>query len=878
MGGPHVGDFVAEEEAVQLDPDIPKMRYHGELQGTGEDLEVFRTQRFTRGRDLVLNFPVPDGIYTVTLLFAETWNGAFQRGVRTFDVYLGSNPNGVVKVIPSLDMFAVAGGASPIRRPFTGIVAKGGIKVALRPVKQNPQIAGVIIEGHTFQDTNLSDIPNAPMSPNDQIPDLAAVSRVGSQVPTDPSLLYNPELDPKNRPRDTTAAPNFGSQTPANGQDLLSLSNAASPGSDFPSGGYASSLLPEDHSGASSAFAQSTEFSTGVAVPSQVGEGGHAASGAGDLSTRSAKPYGTENSNLGGATGFGSPVSVAQALNGAPAQALGAFGGQASAGNPPLTSDEYNIQTSSGFDQGSTAGSGLLNANRISNADVTGGHSGVQGFAQHNVPGFGVNNAMGAGSSGGRVPGDYGATTADKSGLRASTAAFTASGYNSQPVASSYQALMQGAGPGALQLGFEVQSPQFHGVHVPRRRLLQLQDATASQAQTSLMHRIRFLNHQRELEGRGSSSEVDVSAFGRDSRDQSSPPNTNIRLQDGSGVYGGFGGLPRSQDIAGSALVGAMTDGYGTAMHMSGSSAQEHAPFQPQSVESVSSHISPLQLASYPRPERLGLDRRQAAFQNENLPRQASLAGTSEDRNRYAELSKLDGSFLTNGRAPGESKFDAASDYESRYDAASPDVDRSRSIPGSRQFRGEPSEAIAPVLGSSAQGYFSQSSLTGRSEAVAEGQSRQTGGVNGAGDSPRDQRVLGFPPGVSDIPGLGEERPPRHPGIDDPLGRLDRLCVNNGTHCSCGMSIAEPDSECLFVLSEASEPKLCRRDRCNARFLCGCAPESGMLCERKVARTILVQAQTNERMVTAHPNVVLCVRKTVETDIPVLEPVLGHLR
>lgn len=86
LGGEAVDGFVSEQEVLDIDESMPKMRFHGQIKGSGSDLNVFKTQRFARGEDLVLNFPVADGVYTVTLLFAETWNGAYSSGKRVFDV------------------------------------------------------------------------------------------------------------------------------------------------------------------------------------------------------------------------------------------------------------------------------------------------------------------------------------------------------------------------------------------------------------------------------------------------------------------------------------------------------------------------------------------------------------------------------------------------------------------------------------------------------------------------------------------------------------------------------------------------------------------------------------------------------------------------
>lgn len=86
LGGDAVDDFQAEEAVLNVDENLAKMRYHGTIKGSGSDLNVFKTQRFSRAEDLVLNFPVPDGVYSVTLMFSETWKGAYGAGTRVFDV------------------------------------------------------------------------------------------------------------------------------------------------------------------------------------------------------------------------------------------------------------------------------------------------------------------------------------------------------------------------------------------------------------------------------------------------------------------------------------------------------------------------------------------------------------------------------------------------------------------------------------------------------------------------------------------------------------------------------------------------------------------------------------------------------------------------
>lgn len=90
----------------------------------------------------------------------------------------------------------MAGAAKPLRHKFSGIVTQGGLTIALRPIKQNPQIAGVIIEGFSYADTLLSEIPTVPASPMENA-DMSILDGVGPRVPDDPSLIYDPSTNPK---------------------------------------------------------------------------------------------------------------------------------------------------------------------------------------------------------------------------------------------------------------------------------------------------------------------------------------------------------------------------------------------------------------------------------------------------------------------------------------------------------------------------------------------------------------------------------------------------------------------------------------------------------------------------------------------------------
>lgn len=88
LGGNAVAGFIAEEEVLNFNDEFAKMRFHGKIKGHADDAAIFKTQRFSRNEDLVINIPVPDGIYSVQMLFAETWDGAYGGGKRVFDVRL----------------------------------------------------------------------------------------------------------------------------------------------------------------------------------------------------------------------------------------------------------------------------------------------------------------------------------------------------------------------------------------------------------------------------------------------------------------------------------------------------------------------------------------------------------------------------------------------------------------------------------------------------------------------------------------------------------------------------------------------------------------------------------------------------------------------
>lgn len=114
------------------------------------------------------------------------------------------------------------------------------------------------------------------------------------------------------------------------------------------------------------------------------------------------------------------------------------------------------------------------------------------------------------------------------------------------------------------------------------------------------------------------------------------------------------------------------------------------------------------------------------------------------------------------------------------------------------------------------------------------------------------------------------------PGVHNGINRLDGMCIDNSTHCSCGMAqrtgpVAE---ECLFVVNEHTDPMLCARRACSGRMVCACAAGANMLCKRSNVRSILVAAQVHRHDVVEEPNVVFCRREQIEQGVGVLTPVM----
>lgn len=101
--------------------------------------EVFLTERFNMKG---YQFALPNGKYTVRLLFAETYDGITQAGERVFSVKIQGQD-----ALADFDPFKDGGGfAKPVVKEFKGVgVTDGKLLIEFVPNIQSPEINGIEI-------------------------------------------------------------------------------------------------------------------------------------------------------------------------------------------------------------------------------------------------------------------------------------------------------------------------------------------------------------------------------------------------------------------------------------------------------------------------------------------------------------------------------------------------------------------------------------------------------------------------------------------------------------------------------------------------------------------------------------------------------------
>jgi len=91
--------------------------------------------------ELRYRFAVPDGFYTVSLHFANSWSGIQGDGLQVFDVMLENE-----RVLDNLDIFAEAGGNAALVKALTTQVSDGALDIDFVHQVENPQIRAIEIK------------------------------------------------------------------------------------------------------------------------------------------------------------------------------------------------------------------------------------------------------------------------------------------------------------------------------------------------------------------------------------------------------------------------------------------------------------------------------------------------------------------------------------------------------------------------------------------------------------------------------------------------------------------------------------------------------------------------------------------------------------
>jgi large repetitive protein len=107
-----------------------------EIQGT-EDQILYQSQRYNMTG---YQFPVNNGIYFVTLEFAEIYPYCQYSGCRIFDVSLENTP-----VLASFDIFAQAGGYTALNKTFSVPVNDGILDINFHSIKNSASINAIKI-------------------------------------------------------------------------------------------------------------------------------------------------------------------------------------------------------------------------------------------------------------------------------------------------------------------------------------------------------------------------------------------------------------------------------------------------------------------------------------------------------------------------------------------------------------------------------------------------------------------------------------------------------------------------------------------------------------------------------------------------------------
>lgn len=132
------------------------------------DDQLYQTERWDAGSapELLYTFPVPNGIYTVKLHFAEIYSGAWRIGGRVFDVRVENQ-----LVLDDFDIFKLVGPNAALVQVIPTTVTDGQLTIEFLHGTENPKISGIEVLTDGVPDTtpptppgNLQGIAVSPTS------------------------------------------------------------------------------------------------------------------------------------------------------------------------------------------------------------------------------------------------------------------------------------------------------------------------------------------------------------------------------------------------------------------------------------------------------------------------------------------------------------------------------------------------------------------------------------------------------------------------------------------------------------------------------------------------------------------------------------------
>lgn len=890
LGGEAVDGFSAEDEILNLESSetLSKMRFHGNIKRGNPHPNVFKTQRFSRYEDLVLHIPVPDGVYSVSLLFAETWKGAYGPNKRVFDVYLGSQPTGVVKVLSQFDPFREGGAAGGIVKKFTNVATQNGLTIALRPIIQNPQIAGIIIQGFSYSNALIEDLPTVAS----QLPsgdDFSVLSRIGPRLPADPSLIYDPNANPKFKVNPGSPAnkppPPPPSGTSMGGVDLsLTPQFLASAPSGF-SGGYGAPAPLSGKTALMSDFGLAMQgtsgLSTGADLTSFGGYGVHSAPKSGDVRGLSISNYGGPPPPRGH---YGPPV-YHRRLNSIPEQSEDFF--QRNTHSLPqhleatfsytghTQENDYGSQDASNgnveFQQGLHSQGSIAHQDPTLVTDLKSPSGGVR---PEQMKDQGMLHTMG-------MSGILDGFQSSPNGLR------SVPGTVKQLGSSSTQAVSNGDMPIRGEMPASASSVTSADVHTGREELSSngMQEYKSQETMSLVAHERSEPLEQAISAGQLGKSVTHKGGMLRDSGTVGTEGNGISTLAHDNLREGKFDGTEQLTHPA--PLM---------SKRVSAQRAHQKAQAQSEQLQELrAARNSGFKSSDSPSGDRIqnhngGIAVASRIIELDSKSRTPEdLSGTNQDGNGFPHNGIGSNSAL---RARSrEDHIETVRDPKPETDlqggAAS---SKSQVFDRLENLRRDPTSPGNRIENHNSPIHARHGQQIGPGESLERGmiESRErhdfSGGAADHGlEGPtfpkhhiplRSKTADGH---GSEGSGLEGRSSPPTPGIHNGIAQLEGVCIHNETHCSCGMTDQPADEPCLVVINNNANPMVCAESGCNGHLVCACAAGANTLCKRTRVTSILVAVPDPHQSYTGSTfdsTVVLCRREALERPIEVLIPML----